>query len=246
MKTRPSLIYLHSLIALAIVVGFPAQVIHMFELPMADWQNVGRHLPWTNITSMIFIACMAAASWNVSRYYFHWAAVATAAVVANNLFVGTVGLNYSLLQTTVASTLFVGFSLTPLWSSRMRRAYLNANLHWWKSAVRYSFKATVKINPGSLELQGFDISKDGIFLCSESPDYHAMRIGQKVTLTWWSHVHGEVKVKGVVSRTTGAHGQYPRGLAIVFDRSLTDSVLAASQVQPSIQTRKSTVTKSAS
>lgn len=221
MSRRPKGLILYALLCLGIALSLPVQIAIIFEL---SWGSLG--LIWQKLTFMNYLViasllATAYVSWK-SSYSLRWYATGSVgAVILNNLWVGHVSENYTMMQASLGSLLFAIFAYAPYLMPKAREALLNPSKRWWREATRHSFQAPVTVMSASSdnlqEILAFDISKTGIFIKSEVSDFYGLNEGDKVSIKWLSADHEEFERDAIVVRKSEAAGRYPRGLGLKFE-----------------------------
>jgi hypothetical protein len=216
-KKRPFVLTLYSLILAGAAASFPMQVVWDYEIPLHKMFHAIRYLTWLNMVVIAAMVITSIAVLRASRLTLFFAPLTVLLVCMNNYWVGYVGINYSSVETTVASLLFAGATCFLL-ERRSRNALLNPNCHWWRTPRRVQMQKPIVLLPWNGEtLAAFthDISESGAFI--KSDHIAGFNIGDRMQLRMKIAGHIDVRCTGRLVRKSEASGQYPGGVAIMFE-----------------------------
>lgn len=141
-------------------------------------------------------------------------------VVINNWWVGYVGLNYDLQQTSVANLMFWLLYGT-LFEKNTRKVLLNPKLNWWKNCQRYRLEIPVVLISDKLEpkliKKSFDISESGFFLTNfEEEELNQINVGENIDVSLQFDSVLRLRCEARIVRKCEQNGSYPAGIGLQF------------------------------
>lgn len=200
---------------LGIFISFPLQVIYL-----QDAESLFQSLTSLNIAVAFLCLFTAISAYNVHKTFHFLIPVTFAAVIFNNWWVGYVGLNYSLTETSVASLIFVIFCALLLEKNAFK-VLRNPQLKWWNIAVRRQTEIPVSLffsRGETLIKKSFDISESGLFLHGlETNELERLIVGEKLNLCMHFGKILKIRCDAKIVRKNEARGIYPGGVGLRFE-----------------------------
>ncbi|MGZ3690737.1 MAG: PilZ domain-containing protein, partial [Pseudobdellovibrio sp.] len=210
MKTRPFAITFFSLVLIAAGLGIPLQTLYLDHS-----ENFFRSLTFLNIAVAGLCWITAAAVFRVHQSFKYLVPVTLAAVIFNNWWVGYVGFDYTMTETTLASFAFAAFCCSLL-EEKARMVLKNPKLKWWHVAERKKLLIPVslkKLRGQAVETRAFNISESGLFLQDlAKDDFKNYQVGEKIELNLHFNEILKLKCEAKIVRKTPQQGKHPAGL----------------------------------
>jgi len=214
MKSRPLAITIFSLILLAVGLSVPVQAAYL-----ESFETFFRSLTVLNAVMSTLCVLTAFAVFNVHNSLRVLLPLTFATVVFNNWWVGYVGFDFSMLQTTVASFAFAGLCCSLLEKNAFN-VLRNPKLKWWNVAARKKINIPVtvkKLRGKALDIRAFDISESGMFLQDVGKEeFRNYEIGERIEIDLHFNEILKVRCEAKVVRKTHRQGMYPAGMGLQF------------------------------
>lgn len=217
MRKRPTALILFSICMAGVALSLPLQVIYL-----QDAENIFQMLTWLNILVMLLSTMAAVASYKLHKSFNYILPALIAAVVFNNWWVGYVGFNFNLYDTSVASLAFITLC-SLLLEKKTYKVLTNPKLRWWEVPLRYKIEIPVSLSPlrgqQTLTKKSFDISESGLFLQGlKKEEFESLQIGEKynVCLAFSSII--KIHCAAKIVRKSAENGRYPSGVGLEFER----------------------------
>jgi hypothetical protein len=214
MKSRPLAITIFSLTLLAVGLSVPAQAAYL-----ESFDNFFRSLTVLNAVMAALCVLTAAAVFTVHNSLRVLLPLTFATVVFNNWWVGYVGFDFSMMQTTAASFGFAALCCSLLEKNAFS-VLRNPKLKWWNVAARKKVSIPVtlkKLRGKALDIRAFDISESGIFLQDVDKDeFRNYEIGERIEVDLHFNEILKVRCEARVVRKTHRQGMYPAGMGLQF------------------------------
>lgn len=216
MNRRPWAFTVFAVLMLGVALGFPIQVAFL-----QDVTQVLRSLTWLNIAIMALSVTTAWAALSAHPILRALIPLNFGFIVLNNWWVGHVGLDFSIAQTTLASTAFLALHGVLLEKNSLR-VLKNPKLQWWTRPVRNQVHVPVVLFPwasGSpLRKASFDISETGVFVTGfDDSELSTFKPGEKFQLRLNLSGHAVISCTGVLVRKSKGTGTYPPGVGFCFE-----------------------------
>lgn len=217
MRKMPPVLFIFSVLMMLIAVGMPFQAIYI-----QGFENVFRSLTWMNIVVVLLCAATSIAAYQAHKITRYLLAVTALCVLFNNWWVGTVGLNYSMWHTSIASLGFILFCATLLERNAFR-VLANPKLKWWHIPARSKIEVPVSLSPNvrgePILKKSFDISETGFFMQGlNEKELDLLKVGEKFTVCFYFDKLLKIRCNAkVVRKTVEQKGAYPSGIGLQFD-----------------------------
>lgn len=214
MKSRPLAITIFSLLLLAVGLSVPLQAAYL-----ENFDNVVRSLTVLNLLMAGLCLVTAAAVFTVHRSYKYLLPLTFVTVVFNNWWVGYVGFDFSMLETTGASIAFAALCITLLEKNAFT-VLRNPKLKWWNVAARKQINIPVtlkKLRGKPLDIRAFDISESGMFLQDVGKeDFRNYEVGERLEIDLHFNEILKIRCEAKIVRKTHRQGVYPAGIGLQF------------------------------
>jgi hypothetical protein len=220
MKKRPLSIRLLSLLFLLAPIGFMAELIYLYDIPLKRWDAVFSPEIWTwQVVAIVIITPLVGLCiWTTRRWAYFVLLTYSGLILVNNIAVWLSGKAMS----GILERLVLLAGLAVLLFTELRKQfyapYFNPRLRWWEQAIRYStdrIHIVVREFGKGTELfqaNSFDVSETGIYIVSD----REVKIGDMFSMdvvlpgNKMSHASGEVVWTHV------GDNRYPRGFGCRF------------------------------
>jgi hypothetical protein len=214
MKSRPLMITLFSILLISI--GFSVPVQAMF---LQNYENFFRSLTVLNVVMASLCILSAVAVYHVHKSFRYLLPLTLATVIFNNWWVGYVGFDFSMNETTLASFAFAGVFCSLL-EKKTFQVLRNPKLKWWHVAARKKLSIPVslkKLRGNTLVKKAFDISESGVFLQGlEQDEFQNYRVGERIELDLHFNEILKIRCQARVVRKSESQGVYPAGIGLQF------------------------------
>jgi PilZ domain len=218
MKKRPLALLLFSLIMISSALSFPFQICIVEDisfLNFSEWLNRITLLNWLSMASLVSVAGLA---YYASTHLLIAIPINSIILTVNNFWVGYVGLNFSLAQTSIASA---GLFLTTclLLEKKTFAVLRNQKLRWWRTAERKKVHLPVSLHPWvgeTIMATTFDVSESGAFIAT-TPSAAKLNVGDKMQLRLSLAGHLDIRCTARLVRKADAAGAYPQGMGVIFE-----------------------------
>lgn len=233
MRKRPLALYIFCICMMAIALSLPVQAVYI-----QDFENIFQMLTWLNIFIMIVCAMTAVAAFRVHKSLRYLLPVTIIAVVFNNWWVGYVGFNFNIYETSVASLSFLALC-SVLLEKNTFKVLCNPKLKWWDAPVRSKIEIPVSLSPKIrgqvLTKKSFDISESGFFLQGlEKEELERLIIGEKFNVCLYFNDLIKIRCAAkIVRKSSAENGRYPLGIGLQFeeiDDQIRSTIKKLSQV----------------
>lgn len=216
MNHRPWAFSVFAVFMLGVAIGFPIQVAYL-----QDVTEILRSLTWLNVAIMALSVTTAWAALIAHPSLRLLMPLNFALIVLNNWWVGHVGLDFDLAQTTLASAGFLSLHAVLLHRDS-RRVLRNPRLQWWTRPVRSQVNVPVILFPWAngapLRKASFDISETGIFVTGfDGSELSALQPGERFQLRLSLSGHAVISCTGILVRKSDGAGTYPPGVGFCFE-----------------------------
>ncbi len=220
MKTRPPLLYLMAALNCALILGFPIQVFLINEHEWTEIIPVFSELTLLNWFVMGVLAGQIPLILRGSRFLSLTVPFTGILIAFNNWIVSSVGFDYSMTQTAMAT---MGFTATQtLWfHPTIRILFVNPASRWWMTRVREKMQIPIQIwttNGMPIVTSVYDISPGGVFVhfSIESLKQCGIKVGDPIRLRLRLGSVYRLTAQAKVVRFAKAQGQYPEGIGLKF------------------------------
>ena len=214
MKKRPVAITVFTILLISVALSIPLQALYLGSL-----NNIFRSL--TILNEIVACLCLATA---ISAFHVHKSfrlllPLTIGAVIFNNWWVGHVGFDFSLNETTIAS---FGFAVIccSLLEKNSFNVLRNPKLKWWHVAARKKMEIPVtlkKMRGKDILIKAFDISESGVFLQNvQKEDFKNYEVGERIEIDLHFNEILKVRCQAKVVRKTHRQGNYPAGIGLQF------------------------------
>lgn len=216
MIRRPWSLTLFALAMLGIALAMPIQAAYL-----QNPEEFFLHL--SSLNWLVVVFCLAS-SWSIlqaHRSFRFFVPVTLGLVTLNNWWVGSVGLDYDLETTGVATFGFLCVHGVLL-EKRARQILRNPELKWWRRSPRKTLVVPIHLFPMAgrkvVQAQSFDISESGVFVQGLHEDqFGRLHVGDRFKVLVALKEDYEVACSGQIVRKCPALGTYPQGIAIRFN-----------------------------
>lgn len=223
MVKRPLAFVLLANALVAIAVSFPLQVMLIYEHALDEWDLA---LAKLTVLNWAIVAGCLLCSWlslRGSRKLQIALPSLSALVLANNLIVGSYGVDFSLGLTAVASGLFASLNLVLIlpttrrvFAQPLNRPWIRAGRRRANIPVLLDMDLTGSFQGKLISAQTFDLSMTGVFVSAPLTD---VKVGEMVLVRLDLEESGEpLCLSGRVVRGAEARGVYPTGYGIAFTK----------------------------
>lgn len=222
MKSRPISLTFLSIFLLGVALCLPLQVMWLYQHSLSEWSMILHKLTELNIIVIGVCLMNSYLAWLGDPWLKFTVPLQLALVTLNNVFVGNMGTDFSMLQTTIATIGFAGLHAVLLFT-QANMVIGHPELRWWLIPQRRKMVLPVNIknSHGVSLLRSHDISKTGMFVTPlsgvDSPLWK-FAPGTVVDLTISSGLEGEINLKAQVVRNCyDSKGNYPKGVGLHFE-----------------------------
>lgn len=216
MRKRPLALFLFSLSMMSIAMSLPIQVVYL-----QGFESMFQMLTWLNIFIIFICAITAVAAYNLHKSFLYLLPVAVTTIIFNNWWVGHVGFNFDLSQTSIAS---LGFLLlcTLLLEKKTYKVLCNPKLKWWNNPIRSKIEIPMTLSPllrgPDLQKNSFDISESGFFLQGlEMEELERLKVGEKFCVCFYFRKILKIRCEAKIVRKSAGKGNYPAGIGLQFE-----------------------------
>lgn len=217
MKTRPWPLTFFALLHALIALSLPMQIIWLYgHHPWHEAMMIWHKLTWTNLCLIGASLLNCALFWRGSRYVLYSMPVSFLIVAVNNYYVSHLGDDFTSMQTSVATLLYI-FPHFLLLYHKSAQVFWNPALRWWLCPKRYPFgvPVTVQTSTGQrISTHTFDISETGAFL---KINLDELESGEEISVEIPSET-GPYVFKAQIVRKTAPKGHYPAGIGVRFSQ----------------------------
>ncbi|OFZ12076.1 MAG: hypothetical protein A2Z20_07565 [Bdellovibrionales bacterium RBG_16_40_8] len=221
MKKRPKSLLFYSLILVLVSLSLPFQICFLYEVPMFEIAAWWKLLTTINVLVMVLTMATAVLSYQASKKTFILASLTFLTVTFNNWWVGYVGTDFNLMQTSLSS---LGFLLLTGLIFEKKAFYVlkNNGARWWRNAERSRVSMPVTIYPwigDSLVASTYDMSASGVYICfAENID---LQVGDRMQIRLNPTGYKSISCTARLVRKSEACGSYPSGVAMSFENLTT-------------------------
>lgn len=218
---------------MAVSISLPIQAVYL-----QDFENMFQMLTVLNIFIMLVCAMTAVAAFKVHKSLRYLLPTAIIAVIFNNWWVGYVGLNFNIFQTSVASLSYLALC-SVLLEKKTFKVICNPKLKWWDAPLRSKIEIPVSLSPKlrgqDLTKKSFDISESGLFLQGlEKEELERLIIGEKFSVCLYFNEIIKIRCAAkIVRKSSAENGRYPSGVGLQFeeiDDQIRSTIKKLSQV----------------
>jgi hypothetical protein len=197
-------------------------------------------LNWLLIGSALVCSYL---SYRASPWLPYSLAILAALVIYNNWFVGVIGTDYSLWNTSLASAAFL-FPLSLAFTREARELRQNPDKRWWLTPTRWpaqvqmrlkvlnkDYERKIKSDPIEFQIETFDISDGGAFIpfsltpvsltkkhrgASFSSNLTNLAVGTLCYVSLPLSGLSYIQCRAEIVRNAPQRGKYPAGIGIRF------------------------------
>lgn len=215
MRSRPKSILLLAAFVWGITVSFPLQIAFSYGYSFADWEAFWLNISQLNQMIIVLGLLAGALVFLSSKWALGALSLFSALIFWNNYYVGSFGLDHSLLFTTLAS---IGYAIctTGILSLGAFRVLMDSSSKPWKIQKRHQLQRPVQITPilgKSFEASTFDISASGVFVESTK----RLKVGEIVDLQILINERDVIACSAKVIRKANGKDRYPHGFGMHFE-----------------------------
>lgn len=222
MKKRPFALFLYSLIMGLSAISFPLQICWNYEIPIYAVSDWWRLLTLVNVATLFGMLAASVLAYRGMKATFYVAPMVFTMVAFNNWWVGYVGTEYSLIQTSFAT--FGSLLITSLLiEKKARTVLLNRSKQWWRMANRVRVHVPITLHPWvgeTINATTFDISETGIFVSvplAQGLGQSGLDVGDHMQMRLNLVGYKGIRCTGRLIRLAEKKGAYPEGLGIAFE-----------------------------
>ncbi len=219
MKKRPLVFTLLFILHMGIALNMPLQIMWLYEHDWREMTAVLNKLTFTNWMVIAISLLNALLSLKASKWLKLTLPLSFLIIVFNNVLISLYGNDYSFLETTLASLIFL-MSHSGLFFLKASDVLQHPTLRWWLVPRRFNLKLPLWIETSAgerIELNTFDISKTGAFLVMKAGTDIQLQEGQELTIQL-PDIEMTHQFKAQLIRKTQASGKYPPGLGVQFKK----------------------------
>lgn len=217
MKTKPLFFTIMPLVFAALALALPLQIAFVYNLSVFDFEAIFSKLTPLNLMLMALFGWVSYATYHYNKNLFIALPFINFAVFLNNYFVGSYGADFSIFETTIASSAFLGLSLS-FYGKSVYQIINDTKARWWLTKPRREVALSVTIYTPSetIKTKTFDVSESGMFAINDTNlELFQTPKDQEVDLN--IHANNQVfKCKGKIVRKALRKGKYPEGVGIHF------------------------------
>ncbi|MEK6627009.1 MAG: PilZ domain-containing protein [Bdellovibrionota bacterium] len=217
MRKRPLALLLFSICMMTIALSLPLQVVYL-----QDVESLFQMLTWLNIFIMALCVATAVAVFKLHKSFHYLLPITIAAVIFNNWWVGYVGFNYNLTETSIASLSFL-ILCSVLLEKKAIKVLRSPKLKWWDVPLRSKIEIPVSLSPSLrgqvLIKKSFDISESGFFLQGlEKSEFDSLNVGEKFGVCLHFSKILKIRCEAKIVRKSAQNGSYPSGIGLQFEK----------------------------
>src|SRR5690606_25762207 len=222
MYHKPQIFNFLALTLAAVAISFPIQIAYLYEYELLKGDHLVAIWHKLSMNNLMTMAILGVTAWKVSQVDQHltpWLLASSAMVALNNFIVSAYASDWSVLQTNMATSLFI-IAIGAFVFTKAYELTLAPHLHWWKPAKRHRIDAPVVIEfLGHHRFQAklFDLSTSGAFVTGM----------QQQMLATLAPVNEEIAIKipyknefygfrCKLVRKCDSRGHYPSGWGLTF------------------------------
>lgn len=215
MRKRPNALLFFSIFMLSVAMSIPIQISYL-----QDFENIFQMITMLNIFLIIVCALTSVAAYNLHKSFHYLLFLAILSVLLNNWWVGFVGLDFNLFETSVASLGFL-FCCSVLLEKKTYQVLRNPKLKWWDTSLRSKIEIPVALSPAlrgpALIKKSYDISETGVFIQGLNQDeFERLKIGEKFSICFYFHKILKIRCDAMIVRKSKESGSYPAGVGLKF------------------------------
>lgn len=221
MPKRPLVFTLFALLHAAVALSFPVQIMVLYHHSWLEWPLIFAKLSWLNIVVILLCTLNVILALKASPWLKLTLPASMIWVGFNNYAVSSYGQDFSFLETTMATIIFIMAHTTLLFANTSEIVH-HPTLRWWLVPRRARLELPVWIKAGDgdfIPLKTFNLSKTGAFLCADGAESlpEMLKEGDSFTLA----IKGEditYTLEARLVRKAAPKGSYPEGLGIHFEK----------------------------
>jgi hypothetical protein len=217
MKSKPIFFSLMPLVLLSLAISMPLQVALIYDISIFEINAIMSKLTPLNYVLMGMFFWLAFATYKIDKNLFILLPFINLFVFLNNYVVGSFGEDFNLIQTTLASTLFLVMTMTYYLKDNYKIINDLKN-RWWLTSPRQKVRLPLTITSAKekIKTSSFDISKSGLFALND-PDFELFQLPKDKIVDITIHTDNQtLKMKGRLVRKALSKGHYPEGVGIQF------------------------------
>jgi hypothetical protein len=219
MKDRPLIFTVLALGHFLVAAGIPLQICLLYGHSPLELAAIFHKITLSNMA--VIVTCLLNSYLSLQAH--HWLKytlpLSLIIVAFNNLLVSSFATDYTHLETTLATLLFITGHGT-LFFVRAKEVFDHPALRWWLVPKRFELNLPVwvQLQDGNyLSLQTFDLSKNGAFIVADQDKMNLLSEGTPLHLA----LKGEdltYHLEATLIRKAKPQGRYPMGLGIRFEK----------------------------
>ena len=217
MKSKPIFFSLMPLVLISLAASMPLQVALIYDISIFEVSAIMSKLTPLNYVLMGLFMWLAFATYKIDKNLFILLPFINLFVFLNNYVVGSFGKDFNLVQTTLASTLFLVMTLTYYHKDNYKIINELKN-RWWLTSPRQKLNLPLTITSAKekIKTSSFDLSKSGLFALND-PDFELFQLPKDKVVEITIHTDDQtLKMKGKLVRKALSKGHYPEGVGIQF------------------------------
>lgn len=217
MKTKPMFFTVMPLVFAALAIALPMQIAIIYNLSPFDFEAIFSKLTPVNLLLMVLFGWVAWGTKNYNRNIFIALPFINLMVFVNNYIVGSFGSDFSIFQTTLASSAFLALSLS-FYGQGIYKVINNASERWWMTRPRrkLSVPLTIYTCNETIRTKSFDVSESGLFAVNDN-NLELFQTSKDQEIDLNIHVEDQIfKCRGKIVRKALPKGKYPEGVGIHF------------------------------
>lgn len=218
MKNRPLIFTLLALIHFCVAISFPVQIMVLYGHSLSEFSMILHKLTYPNLAVIAICLVNTALSLKAHPALKYTLPISMVLIGINNYLVSKFGVDYTALETTLATIVFI-FGHGTLFFLNANEVLAQPSLRWWLVPRRFrmALPVWVKSSDGNyIPLQTFDISKSGAFLVGQESLPESFKEGDEISMA----IKGDdltYHLKAKLVRIHEAKGNYPKGVGIHFE-----------------------------
>lgn len=217
MKSKPMFFSLMPLVLMAIALSMPLQVAMIYDISVFEVSAIFSKLTPLNYVLMGLFLWLSIATYKIDKNLFILLPFINLFVFLNNYVVGSFGEDFNIIQTTLASCIFLGLTLSYYFKENYQ-IISDLKNRWWLTKPRKKMKLPITIISSNdlIKTQSFDLSESGLFAIND-PDFELFQLPKNKIVDITIHIEEKsLKMRGKLVRKALSRGNYPEGVGIQF------------------------------
>ena len=217
MKTKPMFFNVMPFVFIVLAIALPLQIAMIYRLSPFDFEAIFSKLTPINLLLMLLFGWVAYATKTFDRNIFIALPFINLVVFVNNYIVGSFGSDFSIFETTLASSAFLALSLS-FYGRKVYNVINDSSSRWWltKPRLQVSYPLTIYTTNETIKTKSFDMSESGLFAIGDN-NLELFQTSKDQEIDLSIHLDDQVfKFRGKIVRKALSKGKYPEGVGIHF------------------------------